>query len=136
MTFQEQLQQAADAGHRQKIEDDRAAACARVAAEERRLAAEIEASAKLLQALPERMRDAARRGRTSCDAHSVAWSDIDLASATKDRRRLQATSLKGVSLRIFDALEEMKLSPQLTLVGPNEYQIEVPVLPPTADAQL
>lgn len=132
MTLQEQLQQAADAGHREKIADDFAAAAARLASEQQRLAAETEASANLLKALPSRMRHAARSGKAVCSAHIVQVSDINLAGAMNDRSPLQATSLTGVSRRFFDELQEMKLNPQLTCVGPNEHQIAVPVLPATA----
>ncbi len=131
MTFKEQLQQAADAGHRQRIEDERAVAIEHVAAEQRRqseLAMKIQASMDMLQPLVASMQTAAHRSERMCTAHIVPSSDINLQLAAGAQRPLSATSLRGVSQRLFNLLQEMGLLPILAVTGPDVYEIQVPVL--------
>ena len=136
MTLREQLQEAADAGHRKKLEDDLAAEEARAAAEKIRLTAETEVVANLLAMLPKSMHDAARKGCTHFSAFTVAVREIDFAIAIEERGPVQRTSLTGVSRRLFDTLQELQLNPHVARVGPAEYSIEIPVLPASCDASV
>jgi hypothetical protein len=135
MTLKEQLQQAADAGRQQKIEDEQRAAEERIAAERRRaeeVLACTEAAKKHLESLPARMQTAAKRGDAECQVHIVDNKDIDFPKEYHNGQPLDPAALKGLSRRIFELLQEAELEPKVVNLPPHNFLIKVPVPPAAA----
>lgn len=134
MTFKEQVRQAADAGHRLKPEYDKWCEEERVLAEQRRVAAEkarTERAKLRLKWLPDRVRQAARKGEPDCIAVMVRVEDIEGWRSMVVGMPIDSRSLKEDSLRIFDLLEADGLSPRLIKGTDGMFYITIPIPPPS-----
>ncbi len=130
MTLKEQLQQAADAGRQQRIEDEQRAAAELIAAAQRRadeILAQTENAKQHLESLPARIKTAAKKGEADCQVHLIDPKDIDFAREYIDGKPLDPSTLKGLARRIFELLQEAELEPKLVVPTSKLYLIKIAV---------
>ncbi len=132
MSLRKSIQYAANIGHWYKSNDDEVANSRQVAAEQKRaeeLKVLTEAANKILESAPAYMHGCARRGEATSHVHTIPEEEIDFPRDYFDGQPLDPGTLKGVSRRVFEILQEEKLDPMIRIPSRHTFHIEIPVLP-------
>ncbi len=133
MTFKEQVQQAADAGHQMKPQYDQWREEQRLLEQKRNIEADQALTARArenLKHLPANVQAAARKGEKTAFAALVLHQEIERLHELPDGQPFDPNRLKGEARRKFELLQEAQLSPFVfvTDFGWHYIMVHVPAL--------
>lgn len=129
-----QIQNGANIGHRFREHDENVEATRQVLEEARRVAEHkvlTSAANEILKSAPTQMQGSARRSEAFSLVHWIPENEIDFPDNYFDGQPLDPSTLRGVSRRVFEILQEEGLNPVIEIPRRRTFKIKIPVLPNT-----
>lgn len=132
MSLKGTVQYNANIGHWYRRHDDSKAAQKRIDEDKKEAARKKQiddAARKILESIGTRVQGCARRAESYSHVHMIPESDIDFPQGYFEPQPLPASTLKGVSKRVFEILTEEGLTPVIVTPRRCTFEIQIPVPP-------